>query len=151
MTLHSLDDTRQLAARLAGLVKPGDALLLSGDLGSGKTTFAQYFIRQLAAGDVEVTSPTFALVQPYDVLVAGKPCRLLHYDLYRIDHSSALTELGMEENHEAISIIEWPERIDNWIDFPSWLHLHFTLQGQGARAVKLHGGGAVGKALQAAA
>ncbi|HEX2215696.1 MAG TPA: tRNA (adenosine(37)-N6)-threonylcarbamoyltransferase complex ATPase subunit type 1 TsaE, partial [Xanthobacteraceae bacterium] len=79
--LPSEDATRQLAAEIAGLLKPGDMVALSGDLGSGKTTFARALIRQLA-GDprLEVPSPTFTLLQTYEL----PAFTLVHLDLYRV-------------------------------------------------------------------
>ncbi|WP_043831641.1 tRNA (adenosine(37)-N6)-threonylcarbamoyltransferase complex ATPase subunit type 1 TsaE [Muricoccus aerilatus] len=100
--------TRALAARAARLARPGDAILLDGPLGAGKSAFARAFLRA-ASGDValEVPSPTFTLVQSYD-LPAG-PAH--HLDLYRLDGPAALTELGWEEAREGIVLVEWPDRL----------------------------------------
>ena len=84
--------TAQLMADLALLIGPGDVITLSGDLGVGKTAAARAMIRYLADDDaLEVPSPTFTLVQAYDL----PPLALLHADLYRISDASELEEIGL--------------------------------------------------------
>lgn len=110
VTLHlkDLSATHALAARLAGLLRPGDAVLLEGPLGAGKSEFARAVLRA-AAGDpaLEVPSPTFTLVQSYD-LPAGTAH---HFDLYRLDGPAGLDELGWDEALEGIVLVEWPDRL----------------------------------------
>ncbi|WP_198371190.1 tRNA (adenosine(37)-N6)-threonylcarbamoyltransferase complex ATPase subunit type 1 TsaE [Roseomonas rosulenta] len=108
LDLPDLSATHALAARLAGLLRAGDAVLLEGPLGAGKSEFARAVLRA-AAGDpaLEVPSPTFTLVQSYD-LPAG-PAH--HFDLYRLDGPEGLDELGWEEAREGIVLVEWPERL----------------------------------------
>ena len=99
--------TAALAARLALLVRPGDVIALSGDLGAGKTSFARAFIRA-RGGDEAVPSPTFTLVQTYE-LSRGV---IWHFDLYRLKAAEEAWELGIEEAFgSGISLIEWPERL----------------------------------------
>lgn len=101
--------TAGLAARLAARARMGDVIGLSGELGSGKTTFARAFIRALGEGTEEVPSPTFTLVEIY--AFAGKP-PVWHFDLYRVAAAAEIYELGVEEAFaEGISLIEWPERL----------------------------------------
>ena len=100
--------TRRLMLDIAALVEAGDLITLSGDLGAGKSTFARAFIRH-AAGDetIEVPSPTFTLMQSYDL----PRFRLLHADLYRIANADELAELGFDELREgAVTLLEWPDR-----------------------------------------
>lgn len=112
VTLDSLAATQQFATGIAKKMRKGDVVLLKGDLGAGKTTLAQYIIRALSTHAVEVTSPTFTLLQTYPVMLTGQACELWHYDLYRVNHASELIELGMDEAFEhGVSIIEWPERM----------------------------------------
>lgn len=112
IALNNLEATQQLAVRIAKKLRRGDVLLLKGDLGAGKTTLAQGIIRALSTQWVEVTSPTFTILQTYPVTLMDGNCELWHYDLYRIKHSSELQELGMDEAFEhGISLIEWPERL----------------------------------------
>jgi tRNA threonylcarbamoyl adenosine modification protein YjeE len=92
---------------IAAILKPGDVLALEGDLGAGKTTLARAIIRALA-GDpsLEVPSPTFTLVQSYDVRIPAR-----HFDLYRLSDPDELLELGLDEaRDEGAVLVEWPER-----------------------------------------
>jgi hypothetical protein len=100
--------TAQLMADLALLIGPGDVITLSGDLGAGKTAAARALIRYLADDEsLEVPSPTFTLVQGYDL----PPFPLLHADLYRVDDAGELEEIGLSPLPEGLAaLIEWPER-----------------------------------------
>jgi tRNA threonylcarbamoyl adenosine modification protein YjeE len=106
--LHLPDDdaTAALGAKLAGVLHPGDLIILSGGLGAGKTALARAVIRTLM-GDprLDVPSPTFSLVQPYE----GHGLRILHADLYRLLAERDADELGLDDS-EAIVLVEWPER-----------------------------------------
>jgi tRNA threonylcarbamoyl adenosine modification protein YjeE len=105
--LSDEEATAALGQRLAGELKPGALVLLSGGLGVGKTTLARALIRALADDpQLEVPSPSFALVQPYEV--GGQP--LLHADLYRIVDEREADELGLFDRPDAIVLVEWPER-----------------------------------------
>jgi tRNA threonylcarbamoyladenosine biosynthesis protein TsaE len=101
----SADDTRDLAAQLAGAARPGDVILLSGDLGAGKTTFAQGFARGLGVPG-QVTSPTFTLIHTY-----GGRLELVHVDVYRLEHLQEVVDLGLPEmiDEGAVALIEWGE------------------------------------------
>jgi tRNA threonylcarbamoyladenosine biosynthesis protein TsaE len=107
--LPDLAATERLAARFAALARPGDALLLEGPLGAGKTAFARAFLRAIA-GDpsLEVPSPTFTLVQAYPLPHGQAAC---HFDLYRLDGPAALQELGWDEARDGIVLVEWPDRL----------------------------------------
>ena len=108
LDLPDLSATHALAARLARLLRAGDAVLLEGPLGAGKSELARAVLRA-AAGDpaLEVPSPTFTLVQSYDL-----PAGLAHhFDLYRLDGPEGLAELGWDEAREGIVLVEWPERL----------------------------------------
>jgi N-acetylmuramate 1-kinase len=100
--------TAHLMADLALLIGPGDVITLSGDLGAGKTAAARAMIRYLAGDEtLEVPSPTFTLVQFYDL----PPYPLVHADLYRINDASELEEIGLSPLPEGTAaLIEWPER-----------------------------------------
>jgi tRNA threonylcarbamoyladenosine biosynthesis protein TsaE len=99
--------TVELGASIARELKGGDIVILEGDLGAGKTALARAIIRGLA-GDpmLEVPSPTFALVQPYDT-PAGP---VLHADLYRLGDPHEVDELGLLDNPAAIVLVEWAAR-----------------------------------------
>lgn len=103
------DDAATVAfgARLAEQLAPGDIVSLEGDLGAGKTALARAIVRALAADDgLDVPSPTFALVQPYDTPRGP----VLHADLYRIGSPAEVDELGLLDTPEAIVLVEWAER-----------------------------------------
>ena len=99
--------TTALGTRLAGGLAPGALVLLSGGLGVGKTSLARAMVRALV-GDpaMDVPSPSFALVQPYEA--AGIP--VLHADLYRLHDAREIDELGLFDRPDAIVFVEWPER-----------------------------------------
>jgi tRNA threonylcarbamoyladenosine biosynthesis protein TsaE len=99
--------TGGLAAAVAAMAEPGDVIALKGELGAGKTTFARAFIRARGIRE-EVPSPTFSLVQVYDVGTAT----IWHFDLYRLRFPAEAWELGIEDAFDdGISLIEWPERL----------------------------------------
>jgi len=99
--------TAALAARISELAEAGDIIALKGDLGTGKTTFARSFIRARGSEE-EVPSPTFTLVQIYELA----PAAIWHFDLYRLKSPEEAWELGIEDAfNEVISLIEWPERL----------------------------------------
>jgi tRNA threonylcarbamoyl adenosine modification protein YjeE len=99
--------TAALGAELAAQLQSGAVVLLSGGLGAGKTALARSIVRTLV-GDpaIDVPSPSFALVQPYEA--SGAP--LLHADLYRLRNEREIDELGLFDRTDAIVLVEWPER-----------------------------------------
>ncbi len=110
VTLDDLDDVaRALLEHIQGPV----SVLLYGDLGAGKTTFARSFIRGYLKENVEVVSPTFTLLQTYEPDNKwDTDTPLTHFDLYRLKSSNELYELGFEDYlHHHICLIEWPERM----------------------------------------
>jgi len=100
--------TKEIAARLARICAPGDAILLIGDLGAGKTAFAQGFAAALGV-EGPVTSPTFALVRQYRCHDTGAVETLIHADVYRTGSTGEVVELALAELVEegAIALIEW--------------------------------------------
>lgn len=98
----------RLAEDIAAILKPGDVIALSGDLGAGKSTFSRALLRSFAGDpELEVPSPTFTLVQTYDL---GR-LTISHFDLYRLEEPEELEELGLDELAETgAALIEWPER-----------------------------------------
>jgi tRNA threonylcarbamoyl adenosine modification protein YjeE len=135
--------TRALAAALAALLKPGDLVTLSGDLGAGKTTFARALIRHLAGNDaIEVPSPTFTLMQSYEL----PRFPLVHADLYRLNGPGELGELGVDDVAEdSVVLLEWPDRAEDMLS-PDRFDIAFTLvpaQGTSYRNARLTGHGSV--------
>jgi len=103
----SADETKQLAAAIAELTRAGDLILLAGDLGAGKTAFAQGFGAALGVTD-RITSPTFTLVSQY----AGR-LELNHLDVYRLDQVDEALDLGLAEmlDDTGVTLIEWGDTI----------------------------------------
>ena len=104
-------DTKLIAERLCKHINLGDFILLTGNLGVGKTTFIKYIINSLQRINrqklSEVPSPTFNITNEYQI----KKILIKHYDLYRIKNESELNNLGIQENlKKQITLIEWPEK-----------------------------------------
>ena len=102
--------TIAIGRKLAELLTPPRLLILTGDLGAGKTTLVKGIATALGAADPdEVTSPTFTLIHEYAGSLDGKPVKLLHLDLYRLDAERQLDTLGLEElrTEDAIILVEW--------------------------------------------
>ena len=108
LPLPTLADTERLAARIAARLRPGDAVLLSGPLGAGKSALARALLRTLLDDPgLEVPSPTFTLVQTY-----GSPIGPVHhFDLWRLDGPEPVLELGWEEALDGVVLVEWPDRL----------------------------------------
>ncbi|MBV9570420.1 MAG: tRNA (adenosine(37)-N6)-threonylcarbamoyltransferase complex ATPase subunit type 1 TsaE [Alphaproteobacteria bacterium] len=119
--------TVALGARIAAALRPGDAVALAGDLGSGKTTLARAILRALGIKE-DVPSPTFTLVQHY----ATPDLTVDHFDLYRIEAESEVEQLGLDDAlaHGA-ALIEWPERAGSRLPCD---HLHVELGPAGPHA-----------------
>ncbi len=116
--------TARLMVDVASVLQPGDLVTLSGDLGAGKTTFARALIRYLADDqNIEVPSPTFTLLQIYDL----PPFPVVHADLYRLAGSAELAELGFDDLPEgAVVLLEWPDRAAGFLP-PDRLDITLTL------------------------
>ncbi len=132
--LAGLKDTHNLAERIAALAEIGDVIALGGDLGTGKTEFARAFIRNLTDPEEEVPSPTFTLVQTYE----GQSGEIYHFDLYRINTPEEVLELGIEDAfRDGISIIEWPEKMGQFLP-RGRLDIHLTItKGKNHRQAEL--------------
>ena len=126
MILHNERDTNALGASLAGRVRAGDVITLSGPLGVGKTALARGLLGALGHAG-EVPSPSFAIVQPYEEL--DPP--VWHVDLYRIEDRSELGELGLDSAADAVLLVEWPDRAGDgaWLDALA-LSLEFAPGGE---------------------
>ena len=109
--------TAELAKNFSKILKKGDIVFFHGEIGVGKTTFVRHLINCLQVNNylnkTEVTSPTFNLVNEYDVGVFI----IQHYDLYRLTSSEETKNIGLLENQkEILTLIEWPEKINNKIN-----------------------------------
>jgi tRNA threonylcarbamoyladenosine biosynthesis protein TsaE len=131
MSLPDEGTTEQLGATLAGRLRIGDVVGLSGELGAGKTTLARAILRA-AADDPRliVPSPTFTLVEVYDTPRGP----YWHFDLYRLETPEQIYELGWEEAlAQGIALVEWPERLGPLL--PKHLSVTLELDGDGRRAL----------------
>ncbi len=111
----SLAETHGIAAALAGLCRPGDLVVLSGEMGAGKTAFAKGFGAALGVTE-PITSPTFTLVHTYDLPPGlGHGAKALHHaDLYRLDRTAEIADLALEElaEYQGIVLVEWGDVAD---------------------------------------
>ncbi|MBT5107229.1 MAG: tRNA (adenosine(37)-N6)-threonylcarbamoyltransferase complex ATPase subunit type 1 TsaE [Rhodospirillaceae bacterium] len=115
--MHQIDlpspgATKDLAARITRCLRIGDIVALRGPLGVGKTTLARHVIKALGWTESEIPSPTFTLAQLYDL----PDFTLWHFDLYRLDKPEDAFELGIEDAFATgVSLIEWPERLGDYL------------------------------------
>src|ERR1035441_3711150 len=107
-TTHSGADTIEVGRKLARLLKPPQLLVLRGDLGTGKTTLVKGIAQALDAAE----SPTFPLIHKYDGALDGKPMKLFHLDVYRLEGERQLETLGLDEllTPDALVLVEWGEK-----------------------------------------
>jgi len=120
LVLSSLDETKQLAAKLASFLKEENnlpiSIHLSGDLGTGKTTLVKEVLNCLGIENF-INSPTFTLIEPYEI----DDLKIFHIDLYREDKVTELSEIGLEEylqEANSINFIEWPEKGSGFLKEP---------------------------------
>lgn len=123
MTLADESATMAAGARLAGLLRAGDVIAMTGDLGAGKTTLVRGLLEALGH-DGEVPSPTFAIVQPYEDV--DPP--VWHADLYRVEDAAELAELGLDSLGDGVLVVEWPERAGQGA-WPEALRLSLEILG----------------------
>jgi len=112
-TTESGADTIEVGRKLVKLLKPPQLLILRGDLGTGKTTLVKGIADALDAAEAEeVTSPTFTLIHEYDGTRDGKPVKLFHLDVYRLEGERQLETLGLDEllTDDALVLVEWGEK-----------------------------------------
>ena len=131
-TSHSESETRSIAVTLAADLAAGSVLLLSGDLGAGKTAFVRGLAEGLGISSDEVTSPTFTLVHEY----RGGRLPLIHVDLYRLDRAD-FDEIGLDDDLAARGVIaiEWAERLTRAI--PGAVSIKIVDQGGDLRSVEV--------------
>jgi len=140
--LSGPEATADLARALAPALGAGDVLLLSGEIGAGKTHFARALIQSLLPEPEDVPSPTYTLVQVYP----GPGFEIWHADLYRLSGPEEVQELGLEDAFvDALCLVEWPDRLAR--PPQDALSLSFTAEGEGRRVVIT--GGARWQSVQA--
>ena len=111
LEVSNLKVLKNLACKIANKIKSGETILLYGQLGVGKTTFARFFINHLQKKTnseiTEVPSPTFTIMYEY----VAKQKLIQHYDFYRVKNYKELSNIGIFEDKEVLSLVEWPEKI----------------------------------------
>jgi tRNA threonylcarbamoyladenosine biosynthesis protein TsaE len=154
----SLADTNAIAAALAVLCRPGDLIVLSGEMGAGKTAFAKGFGAALGVTE-PITSPTFTLVHTYDIAPdLGHGAKALHHaDLYRLDRTAEIADLALEElaEYQGIVLVEWGDVADSMFGDHLEVHLEpdllddtvgddgaFDGLGDGSRLIEISASGA---------
>lgn len=132
---HSPQETRAWGKKLAQRLKPGDCLLLIGDLGAGKTTLIQGLAEGLGIDPKEVISPTFVLIREHEGRIP-----LYHVDAYRIRSPKELLEVGLEEYFQrpGITVIEWGEKVRAIAPAGS-IEIHLEILGGDDRCIRLQG------------
>lgn len=125
-------ETKQLAGQIAGKLGTGSALALYGDLGSGKTCFAQGLAEALGVREI-VNSPTFTIINEYQGRI-----RFYHIDLYRIKSMTEAEALGLEEllEGDGITAIEWPEKISTLLPKDT-IHVYFDFVDANRRRIRI--------------
>jgi tRNA threonylcarbamoyladenosine biosynthesis protein TsaE len=137
-------ETREIGERLGALLAAGDVLLLSGELGAGKTTFVQGLARGLGH-EGSVSSKSFVIMGQYDGRV-----RLYHADLYRLEDPEQVWELGLDETSaDGVLVVEWPERAPEVLP-PEHLTVHFDVLPEDERVLSFKPSGPRAEAIMAA-
>lgn len=130
---HSVEETMSVGAQLAADAKPDDCIVLTGDLGAGKTHFTKGFAAALGVKE-DVTSPTFAIVEEYE----GTKLRLLHWDLYRLEEDWELEDIdwyGLTESG-AVSLVEWGDKFPDALP-DDYLHVDIRVADDGMRIINV--------------
>ncbi len=139
----TVEATRQLASTLAPYLQPGDVILLSGDLGAGKTHFVQGLAEALDI-HAPITSPTFNILLAYE---AGR-LPLYHMDLYRLEDESQLEDIGFYEILESggVSCVEWADKFPDALPY-DYLEIVVTVDSEGERHFRIHSVGSRSRQL----
>jgi tRNA threonylcarbamoyl adenosine modification protein YjeE len=130
--LRGAGETRSLGKRLGSLLKAGDWVALTGDLGSGKTTLVSAVVEEIHPG-LRGRSPTYVMVEVY-----GESPAIVHADLYRLETSAGWSTLGIEDlaDFDAVVLVEWADRALDRMP-PDRLDLALRFSGEGAREIRI--------------
>jgi tRNA threonylcarbamoyladenosine biosynthesis protein TsaE len=133
LDLPDLAAMEALGARIAGLLRAGDVVALSGSLGTGKTTLSRAIMSALGH-EGEVPSPTFTIIETYDPPDTRLP--VVHADFYRLESPRELEEIGLDDYREgAVLLAEWPDKAGGFAHEAGCLSITLEAAGEGRRAI----------------
>lgn len=117
-----IENIEEIALFLRNIVKNGDLIIMKGDLGFGKTAFVRIFAKLLGSEDI-VSSPSFTLINEYDIILNEEKTILRHADLYRLSYEEELDNIGFKDKikEKGITIVEWGNKFENYFDKPYYL------------------------------
>ncbi|WP_304354510.1 tRNA (adenosine(37)-N6)-threonylcarbamoyltransferase complex ATPase subunit type 1 TsaE [Brachyspira innocens] len=117
-----INSIENIAEYLKSILKDGDIVIMEGNLGFGKTTFVRILSRLLESDNI-VSSPSFTLINEYDIILNGKESTLRHVDLYRLDSKEELDDIGFKDKikENGITIIEWGNKFIDYFETPYYL------------------------------
>lgn len=115
----NIENIEYIAKFLCNIIKDGDLMIMKGNLGFGKTTFVRIFAKLLKSEDI-ISSPSFTLINEYDIILAGKKTILRHVDLYRLSSEDELNDIGFKDKikENGITMIEWGDKFESYFDKP---------------------------------
>ena len=130
--------TKELAKKFTKYLKGGEFVFLYGEMGVGKTTFVKYFINEYQKinnlTQTEITSPTFSLLNEYQV----KDIRIKHYDLFRINRKEDINNLDIfEKDNKLITLIEWPQMIIDNLQIDNYFIINLEIINHHERIIKI--------------
>jgi tRNA threonylcarbamoyladenosine biosynthesis protein TsaE len=136
---HGAEQTRRLGAHLGALLKAGDLVLLEGEFGTGKTTFAQGIAAGLGLDARYVNSPTFTLINEH----RGGRAPLYHIDLYRLEDDEQVATLGLDDYFEGdgVTVVEWPGQAGPWLP-AEYALVRLSHLSETKRTIRFHSQGA---------
>ena len=117
-----INSIENIAEYLKSILKDGDIVIMEGNLGFGKTTFVRILSRLLESDNI-VSSPSFTLINEYDIILNSKESTLRHVDLYRLDSKEELDDIGFKDKikENGITIIEWGNKFIDYFETPYYL------------------------------
>ena len=115
----NIENINEIASFLRDIIKNGDLIIMKGNLGFGKTTFARIFAKALKSEDI-ISSPSFTLINEYDIILKGEETILRHVDLYRLSSEDELNNIGFKDKikERGITMIEWGDKFESYFDKP---------------------------------